>query len=138
MAEGLYCLTSKSFSRSNSLIIFSLSSESYIEKLLPNPTLSAFFLSIIAPIEWNVPIVGIPFLSCFSSFNIPSTLSCISPAAFFVNVTARILSGLTPFSLMRYAILFVITRVFPEPAPAKTRRGPSVVITAFFCSGFKP
>ena len=59
IAEGFICLISISRSKRISLIIFSESSESYIEKLFPNPTISAFCLSIIAPIEWNVPIRGI-------------------------------------------------------------------------------
>ena len=55
-----------------------------------------------------------------------STRSRISPAALLVKVMARIFQGLTPFSSIRYAILWVSTRVFPEPAPARIRSGPSV------------
>ncbi len=50
---------------------------------------------------------------------------------------AKIESGSIPFSLIKYAILVVNTLVFPLPAPAKTNRGPSVVVTAFFCCSFK-
>ena len=31
-----------------------------------------------------------------------------------------------------------VARVFPDPAPANTKRGPAKVSTAFFCSGFNP
>src|SRR5690606_14927691 len=62
--------------------------------------------------------------------------SRISPAALLVNVTARIEAGSTPYSSTRYAILDVRTRVFPDPAPASTRSGPSKCSTAARCSGF--
>lgn len=42
------------------------------------------------------------------------------------NVIARIFHGFTPFSSIKYAILCVSTLVFPEPAPARIRSGPSV------------
>jgi len=32
--------------------------------------------------------------------------------------------------------LAVRVRVFPDPGPATTRQGPSVALTAAFCSGF--
>ena len=54
-----------------------------------------------------------------------TTLSVISLAALLVNVIANMLYGLIPFSI-RFAILFVNTLVFPEPAPAKTSIGPSI------------
>ena len=47
-----------------------------------------------------------------------ATRSCISPAALFVNVIARISNGETSSSLTRYASRCVSTRVLPEPAPA--------------------
>ena len=97
-----------------------------MEKLFVRPTAFALCLKNSAPIEWKVPTDGRSSISALISFKMLFILSNISPAAFFVNVTARIFSGLTFFSLMRYAILLVITRVFPDPAPAKTRRGPSV------------
>ena len=56
-----------------------------------------------------------------------SSRSRISPAALFVNVIARISCGLTPIALIRCATRCVRTRVFPEPAPATTSIGPSVV-----------
>src|SRR5271157_5200468 len=56
----------------------------------------------------------------------------ISSVALFVNVTAKIEEGGTPFSLTRYAMRWVITLVLPEPAPASIRSGPSVCVTAFF------
>jgi hypothetical protein len=34
------------------------------------------------------------------------------------------------------AILYVITRVFPEPAPAIINIAPSIAVTALYCSGF--
>src|SRR5258708_39933653 len=36
---------------------------------------------------------------------------------------------------MRYAIRYVMTRVFPDPAPARIITGPSVCRTASRCSG---
>ncbi len=60
-----------------------------------------------------------------------------SPAARFVNVTARICHGRTPWTPMRYAMRWARTRVLPLPAPARMRSGPSVVVTARACSGFR-
>ena len=59
-----------------------------------------------------------------------------SPAARFVNVTARIRHGATCLTPTRYAIRCASTRVLPEPAPARISTGPSVVVTARACSGF--
>ena len=53
-----------------------------------------------------------------------------------VKVIAKILYGLTPTSSIKYAILVVKTFVFPLPAPANIKIGPSVVKTASFCSLF--
>lgn len=39
---------------------------------------------------------------------------------------------------IKYATRCVKTLVFPDPAPAKTKRGPSVYVTARFCCSFKP
>ena len=50
--------------------------------------------------------------------------SRISPAALFVNVTARMRVGSTPWCSMRRAMRVVSTRVLPEPAPASTSSGP--------------
>ena len=63
-------------------------------------------------------------------------LSCISLAALFVNVIAKILYGDTPFSI-RLAIRYVKTLVLPEPAPASTSTGPSKQYTGFNCCSFK-
>ena len=51
--------------------------------------------------------------------------SRISDAALFVKVMAAMRRGCMPFSIM-WAIFMVITRVLPEPAPARTRQAPSV------------
>jgi hypothetical protein len=67
----------------------------------------------------------------------PAIRSRSSPAARFVNVTARIRHGAHPATPMRYAIRCATTRVFPLPAPARMRSGPSVVVTARACSGFR-
>ena len=73
-------------------------------------------------VAWNVPTqrsrAGAPTI--FSSRDLSSA------AALFVNVTARIRSGKTFFSLIRYAMRCVSTRVLPLPAPAKMSTGPSV------------
>src|SRR5262245_22682772 len=66
-----------------------------------------------------------------------SSRSRISPAALFVNVIARISCGLTPIALIRCATRCVSTRVLPEPAPATTRSGPSVVRTASRWAGLR-
>src|SRR5690606_31437561 len=68
----------------------------------------------------------------------PAMRSRISPAALLVKVTARIRSGPTPCSRMRWQTRVVRTRVFPEPAPASTSRGPSTCRVASSCSGFNP
>jgi len=52
-----------------------------------------------------------------------ATRSFISPAALLVKVIARISNGLTFLRAIKYAILRVRTRVFPEPAPATTNNG---------------
>ena len=82
--------------------------------------------------EWNVPAIT-------SRPPSPTRLmirSRSSVAALFVNVTARMLHGATPLTPTRYAIRWASTRVLPEPAPARMRSGPSVVVTARACSGF--
>src|SRR3954470_4203262 len=66
-----------------------------------------------------------------------ATRSRISAAALFVNVIARISGGFAPIAFSRCAIRRVSTRVFPEPAPAITSTGPSVVRTASRCAGFR-
>ena len=66
-----------------------------------------------------------------------AVLSFISRAARFVNVTARMFSGGTPFWTSQ-AILRTIVSVLPVPGPATTRSGPSVVVTAFCWASFRP
>src|SRR5256884_2633235 len=84
--------------------------------------------------EWNVAIRGARIPSGASS---ASTRRAISPAALFVNVTARTFFGCTPRTLRSHAIRWAMTRVFPLPAPASTRRGPSPAVTASRCGGFR-
>ena len=66
-----------------------------------------------------------------------STRSPISLAALLVKVTARMESGATPFSRISHAIRLVMTRVLPEPDPARISNGPSTASTAARCSGFR-
>ena len=65
------------------------------------------------------------------------TLSRISQAALLVKVTARILAGAIPYS-RRFAMRKVTVLVFPVPAPARIRTGPSVLSTASACAAFNP
>ena len=67
----------------------------------------------------------------------PMIRSRSSAAARLVNVTARIRRGATALTPTRYAIRWARTRVLPEPAPARIRSGPSVVVTARACSGLR-
>ena len=69
--------------------------------------------------------------------SVRSTRSFISPAALFVKVIARISFGFTPHAARRCATRYVRTRVFPDPAPAITSSGPSVVRTASRWAGFR-
>ena len=62
----------------------------------------------------------------------------ISLAALFVNVTHRMLPGMIPRSFTRYANRPDSARVLPEPAPATTRTGPSVVVTACRWASLSP
>lgn len=52
----------------------------------------------------------------------------------FVNVSATIDDGSTNSSVMRYAILYVSTNVFPEPGTDATLMLPSVCVIASVCS----
>ena len=54
----------------------------------------------------------------------------ISPAALFVKVTAKMRQGGTRARATRLATRYVMTRVLPLPAPAKTRSGPTVCAAA--------
>src|SRR3989338_554842 len=65
------------------------------------------------------------------------TRSRISFAALLVKVTARIFSGATPWR-MSSAMRSVMTLVFPAPAPATIRSGPSLWRTARFCASLSP
>ena len=87
---------------------------------------------ILEKMLWNVPIhtfeaIGVLIKS--------ATLVFISDAALLVNVRARIFQGITPWANKK-AILEVKTLVFPEPAPAITSEGPSMYVTALYCSLF--
>src|SRR6478672_2893398 len=66
-----------------------------------------------------------------------STRSRIAAAALFVKVIARISGGFAPAAASRCAMRRVSTRVFPEPAPAITSTGPSVVRTASRWAGLR-
>ena len=84
--------------------------------------------------EWKVEISGFASDAWPSS---RSTRSAISLEALLVKVTARIASGATFFSWMSQAMRCVITRVLPDPAPARISSGPSVASTAARCSGLR-
>ena len=60
----------------------------------------------------------------------PCKRSRISAAALLVKVMAIISHGATPPSWIMCAMRYVSTRVLPDPAPASTKRGPSVHSTA--------
>ena len=67
----------------------------------------------------------------------PLARSRISAAALLVKVMAAIALGAMPPSI-RCAILCVMTRVLPEPAPASTRHGPPVKCTARSWARLRP
>src|SRR5260221_3964723 len=83
--------------------------------------------------EWKVETHMRPQLSPRSA----STRARISSAALFVKVTARISCDCAWPSPTRYAMRLVMTRVLPDPAPARIRRGPLRCRTASRCSGFR-
>ena len=116
------------------LISLTWSSWSIIEKLLLSPTASACFLRSFALIEWKVPSHGNPVASFLSNLE---TLNCISFAALFVKVTAKIWFGNALFFFIICAILEVRTLVLPDPAPATIKRGPSKHSTASLWFSFK-
>src|SRR5579872_1305436 len=66
-----------------------------------------------------------------------STRARISSAALLVNVTASTSFGFAWPSPTRYAMRLVITRVLPEPAPARISSGPLRWRTASRCSGLR-
>src|SRR5579862_9798447 len=84
---------------------------------------------------WKVQTVG------RASFAKPGSIwltrSCISRAALLVNVTARIDSDGTPATRASHAIRDTITRVLPEPAPAKIISGPPGQVAPSRCSGLR-
>src|SRR5574343_1404606 len=63
--------------------------------------------------------------------------SRISAAALLVKVMAAIRRGSNPAWIKR-PILWVITRVLPEPAPASTKQGPDRWLTASSCARLRP
>ena len=86
--------------------------------------------------EWNVESVGVE--SRRASASNAATRSRISAAALLVNVTARMADGGTRRSVTICAMRWVMTRVFPLPAPARISSGPSVWLTASRCCGLSP
>ena len=63
--------------------------------------------------------------------------SFISFAALLVKVSATIDDAGTFLLKIKLVMRAVITRVFPEPAPATTRTGPASWCTAFCCDGLR-
>src|SRR5688572_16419880 len=100
-------------------------------KFLSKLRRSAYWRKSRAPRLWKVLTqTRLPGTSC-------STRCRISPAALLVKVIARMLPARTP-CWSRYATRRVMTRVLPEPAPARTRSGPSPCCTASRWAGFSP
>ena len=91
-----------------------------------NPIFSASALKIRAKTLWKVPICR--YLA-FSSPTKRPILSFISRAALLVKVNASICQGFIP-CIKSQAILYVSTRVLPDPAPAITKLAPSQYSTA--------
>src|SRR5882672_2659817 len=85
-------------------------------------------------IEWNVAIIGALMPAGSRS---ASTRRAISLAALLVNVTARRFRDDRDWAPVSQAIRYAITRVLPLPAPASTSSGPSPVVTASRCGGFR-
>ena len=75
------------------------------------------------PKEWKVEIES---FEAISPPNCAFTRSFISAAALLVKVTAQIEAGSNMCCLIKLTILVVITLVFPDPAPARTRQGPEM------------
>ena len=88
---------------------------------------------IRAHIEWKV-LIQAPE----SSGSRRWTRSRISAAALLVKVIARISSGRTPCCVTSQAIRLVITRVLPDPGPARMSRGPSGWVTASRWGSLRP
>src|SRR5207248_1482973 len=102
-------------------------------KLRVRPRASASRRRIRAPAAWNVATHN----RCASGPTSFSTRWRSSPAALFVNVTARISGARARRSRSRCAIRCVSTRVLPEPAPARMSKGPSPWRTASSCGGLR-
>ena len=99
-----------------------------------SPACGACARSMRTQAEWKVAMSGgrIPAASTRSS-----TRRRISSAALLVKVTARRLRGCTPSTPRSQAIRWAITRVLPLPAPASTRTGPRVAVTASRWAGLR-
>src|SRR6185369_6821105 len=58
--------------------------------------------------------------------------------ALLVKVMARTCCGWTPISVGSHAMRRVMTRVFPDPGPARMSIGPVPCVTASRCGGLSP
>ncbi|EWS52586.1 hypothetical protein X551_04628 [Methylibium sp. T29] len=99
----------------------STSSLSRIENCGFRPSAAPSSRSSRTPSEWKV-LISRPLAGRAPTRALAR--SRISAAALLVKVMAAICDGASPASSRR-AILCVITRVLPEPAPASTRQGPA-------------
>jgi hypothetical protein len=72
-----------------------------------------------------------------STHSVFATLSLISLAALFVNVTIMISVGVIHFSLIIYCTLAVSVAVFQLPAHAMIKRGHIILFFASSCFGFR-
>ena len=110
------------------------SSSSRMVKLGRSPTTSAWLRRMRALSAWKVPIhhpsTGLPRMCATRSF--------ISRAALLVKVTASMSQGLALPSTTMWARRVTSTRVLPVPAPASTRTGPSVALTASSWPSLRP
>ena len=104
----------------------SWSSVSIIVKLEVRPTSSAWRRNIRAATEWNVPSITCSAIGP----TIAATRSFISLAALLVKVTAKIFQGMAVRVPINWAIRAVKTLVLPVPAPDRTSKGPSRIVTA--------
>src|ERR1700679_384690 len=98
------------------------------------PTASPCTRRSFAHVAWKVPTQKARAISGPHSL---ARRARISPAALFVNVTARMRQGATRSHATRFAMRYVMTRVLPLPAPANTRRGPFVWATADACGSLR-
>ena len=109
-----------------------LSSLSQMLKSRANPPSAWNSRKSRTPSAWNVATRGMPWPSGTSD----RMRSRISLAALFVKVTVSIRWADTPCSI-RWVTRWAMVLVFPAPAPATMRRGPSVCKTACFWAVFK-